>query len=109
MEVSLAQVSHSVLDTVDGRVGRAEKVMKAIGFRLKGEYSETKSSIRIGHSWQPVIPGKAAGRDPESRGGKLDSRSPRGPGTSCAGITARAASLVSAAVLSARAMDNSQS
>jgi hypothetical protein len=32
--------------------------------------SETKYSILARRSWQPVIPGKAAGRDPESRNKK---------------------------------------
>jgi hypothetical protein len=36
--------------------------------------SETESSTRAEQSWQPVIPGKAVGRDPESRRRKLDSR-----------------------------------
>jgi hypothetical protein len=39
---------------------------------LRLRFSETKSSTRARHLWQPIIPGKAAGRDPESRNRRLD-------------------------------------
>ena len=71
--------------------------MKGLALDSSPRYSETKSSTCAGHFRQPVIPGKAAGRDPESRSKHWI--------PACAGMTER---VVSAFMLSAGAMGYSE-